>query len=59
VPANGGDSCGTAALADGRVEMLELQAQAKRVVELMKEIKPLLTPEAHAKMTELFCEVTA
>ena len=30
-----------------------------RVVDLMKEVEPLLSPEAHDKVTRLLCEVTA
>jgi hypothetical protein len=46
-------------VADGRVDVQELEAQEKRVVALMKEVEPLLTPEAHDKVTQLLCEVTA
>jgi len=46
-------------VADGRVDAKELEEQEKRVVTLMKQVEPLLTPEAHAKVTELLCEVTA
>jgi len=28
-------------------------------VALMKEVEPLLSPEAHEKVTQLLCEVTA
>jgi hypothetical protein len=47
------------AIADEVVETKELAAQEKRVVDLMKEIEPLLSPEAHEKVTRLLCEVTA
>ncbi|MFM1904185.1 MAG: hypothetical protein RLZZ440_2085 [Planctomycetota bacterium] len=47
------------AVADGRVTTGELEAQEKRLVALMKELEPLLSPEAHEKVTELLCEVTA
>jgi hypothetical protein len=47
------------AIADSQVEMRELEAQEKRVVALMKEVEPLLSPEAHEKVTRLLCEVTA
>lgn len=47
------------AIADSRVETRELDAQEKRVVALMKEVEPLLSPEAHEKVTRLLCEVTA
>jgi hypothetical protein len=46
-------------VADGRVDAKELEAQEKRVVALMKEVEPLLSPEAHDKVTRLLCEVTA
>lgn len=47
------------AIADSLVESRELEAQEKRVVALMKEVEPLLSPEAHEKVTRLLCEVTA
>ena len=47
------------AISDAVVESKELAAQEKRVVDLMKEVEPLLSPEAHAKVTRLLCEVTA
>jgi hypothetical protein len=47
------------AIADSVVETKELAEQEKRVVTLMKEIEPLLSPEAHEKVTRLLCEVTA
>lgn len=46
-------------VADGKVDAKELEAQEKRVVNLMKEVEPLLSPEAHEKVTHLLCEVTA
>ena len=46
-------------VADGKVDAKELAAQEKRVVTLMKEVEPLLSPEAHEKVTHLLCEVTA
>jgi hypothetical protein len=46
-------------VADGKVDSKELEAQEKRVVNLMKEVEPLLSPEAHEKVTHLLCEVTA
>jgi hypothetical protein len=45
--------------ADGRVDTKELEEQEKRLVNLMKQVEPLLSPEAHEKVTELLCEVTA
>lgn len=47
------------AVADARVESHELDEQEKRVVSLMKEVEPMLSPEAHEKVTRLLCEVTA
>jgi hypothetical protein len=47
------------AVADGRVTTGELDEQEKRLVALMKELEPLLSPEAHEKVTQLLCEVTA
>jgi uncharacterized phage infection (PIP) family protein YhgE len=44
---------------DGQVDIAELEAQEKRVVALMKQVEPLLSPEIHAKVTELLYEVTA
>ncbi len=46
-------------VADGRVDVAELEAQEARVVALMKDVEPLLSPEAHEKVTQLLCEVTA
>jgi len=46
-------------VADGRVDLSEIEAQEARVVALMKEVEPLLSPEAHEKVTKLLCEVTA
>ena len=47
------------AVADGKVTSKELVAQEDRLVVLMKEVEPLLSPEAHEKVTQLLCEVTA
>jgi len=48
-----------AAVADGVVDESEVEAQEARVVELMKEVEPLLDDELHAKVTRLLCELTA
>lgn len=48
-----------AAIADGEVDDAELDAQEKRLVDLMKEIEPQLEPALHARVTELLCELTA
>lgn len=47
------------AVADGRVTTAELEEQEKRLVTIMKDLEPLLSPEAHEKVTQLLCEVTA
>jgi hypothetical protein len=47
------------AMADGRVDDKELQAQQQRVISLMKEIEPQLNDELHAKVTDLLCALTA
>jgi hypothetical protein len=41
------------AVADGRVTTAELEEQEKRLVGIMKELEPLLSPEAHEKVTQL------
>jgi hypothetical protein len=48
-----------AAVADGRVDEHELDAQEARVYNLMKEIEPQLDDALHARVTELLCELTA
>ncbi len=48
-----------AAVADGVIDEAELAAQEKRLVQVMKEVQPLLEPGLHAKVTELLCELTA
>jgi hypothetical protein len=48
-----------ATMADGRVDATELQAQERRLVELMKEIEPKLDDPLHEKITHLLCELTA
>jgi hypothetical protein len=47
------------AVADGVVDESEMQAQEARLVELMKEVEPLLDDELHGKVTQLLCELTA
>jgi hypothetical protein len=47
------------AVADGKVTSAELHDQEKLIVAHMKELEPLLSDEAHAKVTQLLCEVTA
>ncbi len=46
-------------MADGRVDEHEVAAQEARLVRLMKEVEPLLSPEQHEKVTRLLCELTA
>jgi uncharacterized membrane protein YebE (DUF533 family) len=48
-----------AAVADGVIDEAELAAQEKRLVEVMKEVEPLLSPDLHARLTRLLCELTA
>jgi hypothetical protein len=46
-------------LADGKVDDSEVKSQEARVLNLMKEIEPLLDDTMHAKITALLCELTA
>ena len=46
------------AMADGQIDPSEIAAQEKRLVALMAEVEPQLTPELHAKVTDLLCELT-
>jgi len=48
-----------AALADGKVTEGEVKAQEARLVDLMKEVEPLLDDAQHEKVTRLLCELTA
>jgi hypothetical protein len=47
------------AMADGRVDDGELEAQEKRVAEAMHDVEPHLDDELHAKVTKLLCELSA
>jgi hypothetical protein len=47
-----------AAMADGRLDESEIKDQERRLVALMEEIEPQLTPALHAKVTDLLCELT-
>lgn len=47
------------AMADGKVEDKELQAQEQRLTTLMKEVEPTLSDAQHAQVTKLLCELTA
>jgi hypothetical protein len=49
----------TAALADGRIDQHELDAQQKRLVAAMKAVEPTLDDGLHAKVTTLLIELTA
>lgn len=48
-----------AAVADGVIDAAEVEAQEARLVEAMKEVEPLLSPELHEKVTRLLCELVA
>jgi len=48
-----------AAVADGVVDESEVRAQEARLVEVMREVEPLLDDDLHAKVTQLLCELTA
>ena len=45
-------------MADGRVDAAEIAAQESRLVALMAEVEPQLSPALHSKVTELLCELT-
>jgi len=47
------------AMADGKIEAHELQAQEARLVEIMKRVEPELSDKVHADVTRLLCELTA
>ena len=47
------------ALADGRVDDAELEAQERRVADAIKEVEPHLDDAMHAKVTTLLCELSA
>src|SRR5262245_3499899 len=47
------------AMADGVIEKHEIQEQETRLVNLMKEVEPLLDDATHEKITRLLCELTA
>jgi hypothetical protein len=47
------------AMADGKIDESEVQAQEKRLVKLMKEVEPTLSPALHEKVTQLLYELTA
>jgi len=47
------------AMADGRVDEAEVDAQEKRLMVSMKEVEPLLNNAVHGKVTRLLCEMAA
>lgn len=47
------------AMADGRIDDRELQAQEKRLVDLMKKVEPSLDDRTHEQITQLLCEMSA
>jgi hypothetical protein len=47
------------AMADGQIDEREVQAQEKRLVKLMKDVEPTLSPALHEKVTQLLYELTA
>lgn len=47
------------ALADGRIDDGELQAQESRLIAAMKDVEPLLNVALHEKVTRLLCEMAA
>lgn len=47
------------AMADGKIDASEVAAQEKRLVKLMKEVEPMLSPAMHEKVTQLLYELTA
>ncbi|HEY7329234.1 MAG TPA: hypothetical protein VH592_16450 [Gemmataceae bacterium] len=46
-------------MADGIVEDREIKEQEERLISLMKKVEPLLDDNAHTKVTQLLCELTA
>ncbi len=49
----------TAALADGVIELHELESQQARVADVMRALEPLLDDALHARVTDLLLEMTA
>jgi hypothetical protein len=47
------------AVADGKIDHKELDAQEKRLTEHLKKVDKMLDDEQHAAVTELLCEVSA
>ena len=48
-----------AAMADGKIDKTELEAQEKRLVDAMKAVEPDLDDALHAKVTTMLVELTA
>lgn len=46
-----------AALADGKVEPHEIEAQAERVAALLRALEPKLSDELHEELTTIFYEL--
>jgi hypothetical protein len=49
----------TSAMADGVVDVVELNAQEQRLVSAMKSLEPKLSAELHADVTGVLIELTA
>ena len=47
------------AMADGRIDPEELEAQERRVAALMKSVEPKLDDALHEEVTRLLCELSA
>ena len=47
------------AMADGKVDQKEIDAQEARVARLMQQLEPQLDDQTHAQVTQLLCELTA
>jgi hypothetical protein len=47
------------AMADGRVDAGDINAQEARLAALLREIEPSLDDALHRKVTRLLCELTA
>ncbi len=47
------------AMADGRVDAMELESQEARLVALMKSVEPKLEGALHEEVTQLLCELSA
>lgn len=45
------------AMADGKVDPHEVEAQERRLVAIMKKLEPKLDDATHAAVTELLCEM--